>query len=388
MVIFSLLTALFFLVLLIDLYPRFKNRQSRIKIGQFSDEKRWKASVAKKTLQWLRETPTVKLSDNNRLIVLDILRGKYKHDAIQLWQEAALVLGLTAEYSQTKNETTKNEVESYINRKIKFDGNWAKPITESDGIILGYAFIQTSFIDHQRLRPAYDSLWCLIKELKGTHLTMTYKRHTQTFRYVDTIGFTCPFLIEYGQKFFVHEAIDLAIAQIEDFNVFGMYPNQFIPCHTYSITTKLPVGLFGWGRGLGWYAIGLIDVWKALDFPHPKKQEITQWVEKFARMAMKFQRKNGSWGWLVMNENSQADSSATATLAWFLANASQITTIENECNKSAEKALQYLMSVTRKDGAVDYSQGDTMDIGVHSREFDVLPFTQGFTLRTISIFNY
>ncbi|MBC8882995.1 glycoside hydrolase family 88 protein [Flavobacterium piscinae] len=221
----------------------------------------------------VKKTPTIKLTDNSRLIIIDLLRGNYKRDAIQHWQEATLVLGLTASYAQTKNEKIKDQVDAYVNRKIKSDGNWVNPITESDGVILGYAFIQTPWLEHQQLQPAYDSLWHLIKELKGEHTTVTYKRHTQKFRYVDTLGFICPFLIEYGQKFKVPEAVDLAIAQIEEFNRYGLYPNQFIPCHTYATQTKLPVGLFGWGRGLGWYAIGLIDAWRALDDSHPKSRK-------------------------------------------------------------------------------------------------------------------
>lgn len=385
MIIFYFLFSIIFIILIIDWIPQFNTWQSRIKIGRLLDKKQWQSVVTQKSLQWLKKTPTIKLTDNNRLILIDILRGNYKRDSIQHWQEAALVLGLTATYAQTKNETIRKQIETYVNRKIKADGNWINPITESDGIILGYAFIQTPWINHQKLKPAYDSLWNLIKELKGQHTTVTYKRHTQKFRYVDTIGFICPFLIEYGQKFQVPEAVDLAIAQLEEFNAYGMYPNQFIPCHTYTTKTQLPVGLFGWGRGLGWYAIGLIDTWRALDNTHPKKEEMTKWVEQFARMAMQFQRENGSWGWLVMSENAQADSSATATLAWFLTNASTISTIQSESNLSVEKALHYLMKVTRRDGAIDFSQGDTKGIGIHSQEFDILPFTQGFALRSVCL---
>jgi len=381
MIVFQFLIFFVVIVLIIDWIPQFNTWQSRIKIGRIIDKEQWQSVVEQKSLQWLKKTPTIKLTDNNRLVFIDILRGNYKRDSIQHWQEAALVLGLTAAYAQTKNETTRKQIENYLNRKIKDDGNWINPITESDGVILGYAFIQTPWINHQKLKPAYDSLWNLIKELKGEHATVTYKRHTQKFRYVDTIGFICPFLIEYGQKFQVPEAVDLAIAQLEEFNAYGMYPNQFIPCHTYSTKTQLPVGLFGWGRGLGWYAIGLIDAWKALEPSHPKKQAMTQWVEQFARMAIQFQRENGSWGWLIMNDNSISDSSATATLAWFLKNASGILAIEHESRLATEKATNYLIKVTRRNGAIDFSQGDTKDIGIHSQEFDILPFTQGFALR-------
>ena len=42
------------------------------------------------------------------------------------------------------------------------------------------------------------------------------------------------------------------------------------------------------------------------------------------------------------------------------------------------------ISVTKKNGEVDFSQGDTKDIGVYSVLFDILPFAQGFALRAIS----
>ena len=41
------------------------------------------------------------------------------------------------------------------------------------------------------------------------------------------------------------------------------------------------------------------------------------------------------------------------------------------------------MSVTRRDGTIDFSQGDTKDIGVYSMLFEVLPFTQGMVLRCV-----
>lgn len=373
------------ILLLPDFYFQFNTWQSRIKIGRYNDRKHWQESVLKKSIQWLRKTPTIKLTDNSRLIVIDILRGNYKRDAIQHWQEAALVLGLSATYAKTKDENIKKEIERYIDRKIGAGGNWKNPITESDGVILGYALIQLSWLDHQKLKPAYDALWKLMQELKAETETVSYKKHTQKYRYVDTIGFICPFLVAYGQKFDVPEAVDLAIKQFEEFNAHAMLGNQFIPCHTYTTDTKMPVGLFGWGRGLGWYAIGLIDAWTMLDVAHPKKAEMTSWVEKFARMCVRFQRSNGSWGWIVMQGSSRADSSTTATLGWFLLQASQIPMLSEEARNASEKSMQYLMKVTRRDGAIDFSQGDTKGIGVHSQEFDILPFTQGFALRIVSM---
>lgn len=384
-IILKIITFLILIVFAIDWIPQLDTWQSRIKIGRITDKVIWQKAILEKSKQWLKKTPTIKLTDNTRLTIIDRLRGNYTRNAIQSWQEAALVLGMTAQYVHSKDSQIKKMVDEYAASKINSSGNWKTKISETDGIIMGYALIQTPWLNHTHLKPAYDALWQLAVNLKGTQDTVSYKAHTQKYRYVDTLGFICPFLVEYGQKFNVAEAVNLAITQIEEFNQYALLGDIFIPCHTYTTVTKLPVGLFGWGRGLGWYAIGLIDAWKALDSKHPKKQEMTTWVEQFAKMAMRFQRENGSWGWIIMQDSARSDSSTTATLAWFLTNASSINAIKNECNAAKEKAVGYLMKVTRRDGAIDFSQGDTKAIGVHSQEFDVLPFTQGFALRSIAV---
>ncbi|WP_234110736.1 hypothetical protein [Chryseobacterium sp. R2A-55] len=45
-----------------------------------------------------------------------------------------------------------------------------------------------------------------------------------------------------------------------------------------------------------------------------------------------------------------------------------------------ERALSVKLSML----AVDFSLGDTKAIGLYSQNFDILPFTQGFVLRTLN----
>ena len=37
-----------------------------------------------------------------------------------------------------------------------------------------------------------------------------------------------------------------------------------IPCHCFNEKTKAPLGIYGWGRGCAWWAIGITDSLKAL----------------------------------------------------------------------------------------------------------------------------
>lgn len=373
------------LILAIDYIPQWNTWQSRIHIGRHPDNLSWHNKVLEKSKKWLHHTPTIKLTDNNRLIIIDILKGNYKRAAIQSWQEAALLLGLYEKYKKTNDSSLKTEILKYVDSKIDQTGHWKQLPKEIDGVILAYAIIHVDFIDHQKNKPAYDAMWQLVQNLLGEDGTAQYRSHMKNYRYVDTIGFICPFLVCYGLKFTNEEALNLGIRQITEFNKYGLYKDTFIPCHTYTLAAKLPVGLFGWGRGLGWYAIGLIDAWNALPQNHPHKNTLTESVTAFAKMALQFQNQSGAWHWIIASKESRMDSSTTATLAWFLANAAQIESLQTDCQAAKTKALDYLKKVTRRDGAVDFSQGDTKAIGVHSQEFDILPFTQGFVLRTINL---
>jgi len=383
-----LLLLLLFLVVLVlsfDFIPQFDTWQRRIKIGRFTSEADWKEKVKNCSIQWLKKTPTIKVTDNNRLIIIDILKGNYKRNAIQSWQEASLLLGLNEYRKATNDKAINTSINSFVASKLSSNGHWIIKPAEVDSVILGYAFLKLDGFDCTKYKPAFDFLYEMILNLKGSDGTIAYRKHTSDYRYVDTIGFISPFLVRYGLLFNQPEAIALGINQIRVFNSHGMLASHFIPCHTYNIKTNLPVGLFGWGRGLGWYAIGLIDAWSELPETHLEKEEVTQMVIAFAKMALSFQNDNGSWNWLITNKQSQFDSSATATLAWFFAKAKAISSIANDSEQAKAKALNYLKQVTRRDGVVDFSQGDTKSIGVHSQHFDILPFTQGFCLRTLSI---
>jgi len=371
-----------FVVIAIDIIPQWYTWQSRIYIGRYANREIWTEKVMRKAIQWLKNTPTIQLTDNKRLIIIDILKGNYKRTAIQHWQKAALILGLTECHTKTKNTLCRKEVDAFLKSNFP-NGNWREKPTEIDGVILAYAILNIPWINHDKYKSVYDTAYQLVQDLVGTDGTVAYRKYTTDYRFVDTIGFICPFLVLYGVKFNKPEAIDLSIKQITTFNENGLLSNTNIPCHTYNIKTNLPVGLFGWGRGMGWYAIGLIDAWSILPSENSYKKVLELSVISFAKTAITFQNENGSWSWIVLDKSARMDSSTTATLAWFLANASSIESISTICIPAKEKALEYLKSVTRRDGAIDFSQGDTKAIGIHSNEFDILPFTQGFCLRTI-----
>jgi unsaturated rhamnogalacturonyl hydrolase len=372
-----ILLALGLAIFILDTFPVANTWQSRIHIGRWENRAEWAEAISQVASKWLRKTPTITLTDNRRLVVIDMLRGQYRRDSIQHWQQAALLLGLAEEQKRQPDAKRAQSLADFIS-SIVVSGRWKTRPDEIDSAILAYAMIEAS-ADINHIKPALDEVWALIQSRTGTDGTVYYRTHMQDFRFVDTIGFICPFLVRYGQLFDVPAAVDLAILQIEKYDA-AMLGETLIPAHAFVLENRMPSGLFGWGRGMGWYAIGLADAWHALDSGHPKKPSLEARLKQFAKNAIALQRENGSWGWNATNPQSIADSSATATLAWLLTRAAGIPDME-PAGEAREKAMRYLMKRTRRNGAVDFSQGDTKGIGVYSQIFDILPFTQGFALR-------
>ena len=367
------LTLFFLLILTIDFFPDFWIWQSRIKIGRYTNQKEWQKKILEKSLSWLNVMPKTKIKDENKFIVLDILKNKYTNKTLQSWQEASLLLGLNEAYQKNENPKIKYEILKFVNSKIDKQGNWIVEPKEVDTALLAFAISEIPFLSRE-IKPALDSIYQLILSKIGEDGTIMYRNTTHNYRYVDTIGFICPFLTKYGIEFQKEEAIHLAVSQIKNFEKYGMLENK-ISCHAYEVNTKNPLGIFGWGRGLAWFIIGTLETFKILPEKHLEKKYLQNLLQLIAETLIKFQRKDGSFAWNLLDEHSRSDSSATAVFAWFFK--------EMNLKNEAQKSLQYLQSVTQRSGAIDFSQGDTKTMGVYSQKFEILPFTQGFVLKTL-----
>lgn len=373
-------------VLLIDVIPIFKDWLGRIHIGRYPDKAQWGKSITNIGIQWLNKTPKIKVTDNNRIVALDMIKGDYSKSAIQHWQEAAILLGLSECMLAEPNKEIEQVIKEFVHSKFTDSGEWRVKPQLVDASILAYGLMKQKVINLDQFHPALDEVWHLIQAHIGDDGTVQYRKSMRDYRYVDTIGFICPFLVTYGIQYNKPECLELAVNQIQHYERFGMLKDQQIPFHAYHISNHYSLGLNGWGRGLGWFAIGLIDAWTELPQDHEYKKVLETSVIQFAQSAMLLQNPEGNWNWTAVRPESRADSSATATLSWFLLNASTIDSIAAECMNSVDLAMSYLMKVTRRNGIVDFSQGDTKDIGVYSMLFNKLPFTQGFCIRTISLY--
>lgn len=358
----------------VDAWFFLKDRYGRFHIGRWPNQQRWQDAVVNCAIRWTKKTPVVKKTDNSRYMLFDILQGRYKSDTIQSWQIGSLILGL-ARCEGTKCKAAAKAVGEKI---IDCEGKFKKEPTNVDCGLLSYALMEV--LPSERIRFAMDFGAELICKNVAIDGMVAYTNKESDERYVDTIGLICPFLARYARVYQKPEYAELAVRQLKMFSEYGLYQNSLLPNHAFSSCTKLPLGVYGWGRGTAWYVLGLIDTYYELP-DSENKTWLRNQIHQVADTYLKYQRSDGGFSY-ILHMKQGYDSSATAVLAYFYRRCSEI--YENDSYAAiADACVEKLCAVTKITGAIDWCQGDTKGIGVFAQTYDVMPFAQGMAIRAM-----
>lgn len=342
-IIFLIITSILLSFILVDVFVNVNEWQKRIHIGRWNNRNEWRSAMEKKALLWLKHAPTVKKKSNTRLILWDILRGEYRSSTIQIWQDAGLILGLGHDQAQ-----------KFIGSHVLFV---SKETIKPEDLLLAYALKKQGVLTSEQENIILN----FFQHLKDEG-TIYYRPWMKKIRYVDTIGMVVPFLYACGWN-------DLAIRQIEEYDealLKGIYP-----AHAYDIERKLPMGVHDWCRGIGWYILALTEA-PILRGNHSR-------IIKLANAMLQYQHEDGSFSCFFFNNKERMESSGTVLVGLLFISAYQITQ-ESKFLIAAKKVETSLMKATRRDGALDYCQGDTYSIGHYSQCFSVMPFAQGIAI--------
>jgi len=101
-----------------------------------------------------------------------------------------------------------------------------------------------------------------------------------------------------------------------------------------------------WGRGMGWYAMALVDI---LDYAsdHPQKNEIINIIERTAEAVVKFQDKNSGVWYQVLDrpegEGNYLEGSASSMFAYFLLKAIKQGYLDKTYLSHAKKAYRGIL---------------------------------------------
>ncbi|MCR5043477.1 MAG: hypothetical protein K6A93_04975 [Bacteroidaceae bacterium] len=343
MIILYLLTGAALSFVLVDIFVYLQEWQSRIHIGRWKDRIEWQQALERTSRRWLKHTPVVRKTSNTRLLLWDMVRGAFCSSTIQKWQDAGLLLGL--------NEVDARKYTQH--HQILFDFKKLEP----EDLLLAYVLLKHHCLtDEQQhiILSFYDDL----KDVG----TIAYRPWLKKVRFVDTIGMVLPFFHACGWD-------ELAIRQLKEYDdalLHGIYP-----AHAYDLEKKLPLGVHDWSRGIGWYTLGLVE---AATLPGNKERII-----HLSEAMLQHQNVDGGFSCFVFNQQERMESSGTVLIGLLFVAAYQISQ-DKRFLTAAFRIEKALMKATRRDGALDYCQGDTYGIGYYSHLFSVMPFAEGLAL--------
>ena len=364
---------LLFLVLLLfivtDIVIPFWLWQSRIHIGRWQDKADWQKAVGKKCQQWLTHTPTVPIKDHGRLILWDIIRRKYSSPTIQSWQKAGLVLGICSNSENCSFD---------FYHQIAKESIYASP--HIDAALMAYAILASFSKKADELKPLMDEVYQRILDTKGDNDTVPYRKGQVSIRFVDTLGFICPFLTIYAKTYKVDDATLLAQKQLVEYDK-ALLPNWGFPAHAFNIKQNAPLGLFDWGRGVGWYIIALLGMQRHTS-DYESKLKLEERILALGDKLLLCELPAGGFSHQLFNASTPAEGSATVLATLLFKQCYKITN-DGKYSKAVDSSLKRLMKMTRRNGALDGCQGDTKGIGFYSSRFDIMPFAQGVLLFTL-----
>lgn len=376
----SVLLLLALAVVCVDAWRFMGTLAGRVRIGRWQDRCAWQEALARTALSWTRRMPAVPRKDQGRRILWEMVRGTYADTAIQGWQAAGLFLGLNAYAADRKDEALGETLRRRLEEHELVKNYLETPDAERwevDRLLLDYAVLEAGCRGAGQVAEASAAL---LESLRTEAGTLAYRRRQPGMRYVDTIGLACPLAAACAARTGNEEYWNLAVRQVEEYDV-ALLPDSSFPAHGFEMERGYPLGLYDWSRGIGWYALGLCELYRLMTLHgRPEAEGMARRILALAEELLPLQKKNGGFGWMAARPESVFESSGTALLGLLLLTAFRISG-EERFLEAAFRAEKALMGVTRRNGVLDMCQGDTKGIGMYSDVWNLMPFAQGMALR-------
>jgi unsaturated rhamnogalacturonyl hydrolase len=344
---------------------------ARIHIGRWDDTAAWAAAVERAARRQWKHPPSIPITDSRA--PLAILRARHGAGArLRFWHRASLALALPAEGAAQTLQPPKG---------FAFCVEWGVACYAA---LRGGLTAQTPWI-----AAAANECLALAAQNGGT---IPYAKGLEPLRLVDTLWMLCPFLTLCGCLTGDSRCTALARRQLDQYLQQGLHPATGLPAHSFALADGSPAGVYGWGRGSAFLLLALLESAKASASGGDAAFAAWLWAQAVpvADAILRNQLPGGGWGWLPHSE-TRAESSATAMLGYgyalLAANKSIETARRQAYASAAQAAVRCLRQATRRDGTVDYAQGDTRGVGYYSALREPLPLTQAYALRLFQLWS-
>lgn len=193
---------------------------------------------------------------------------------------------------------------------------------------------------------------------------------------VDTLAFVCPFFARMSRLGASPALRELALLQMEAMWTHGRPDGGWI-FHGFDAVSRSPLGMQGWGRGVGWLLLAIIDTLHELPVGSERALWTTRCGELFAQLAS-IQKADGHWSWDLTDPASTSDSSVTSMVAYALVRWQQLDPMDERPGYAPmlDAARHAIDAATMPDGCVGQGSGEAGGAGAYSSIFGHYLWTQ------------
>ena len=207
---------------------------------------------------------------------------------------------------------------------------------------------------------------------------LPYRRGDSGIILVDGIGMTCPFLCRYGSVYNNPLAIELALTQLINYINKGFDDSIYLPYHGYDPVNNIKVGIIGWGRGVGWLLIGMVDSLEYIPKSNPHYNFIADSFNKTISSIVNYQNKDGCFNWQVTAKDGYTDTSATSMISYAIRRGIMIGILNCSFLNYSNLALNSLHNSTMNGLVLDCSS-ECKGISMYPQNYGAFPWAQGPT---------
>jgi rhamnogalacturonyl hydrolase YesR len=342
---------------------------------------------------WFHQINTV----NRRLLrhpfVNSLQNGRAKNGGTRLKLEYTWKIALSTLAGEWAHRTYKEAedlaaLESLFAYNIDQQGDWLTPIDRVAYAMKGYSLLYLAQVTaEKRYCRAVNQL---AEKLLSSHPraadgSLPYDTNTEAIL-VDSLAMICPFLARYGQQYRHTEAMEVSANQLEQFVARCVDPDTKLPYHGYFAGGPTRLGLQGWGRGTGWYMLGLIDTLSEMSQAQAGYAELLQAYVSAANSVRTFQREDGHWSWVILHRKDTPDSSTTSLIGYSILRGMQLGILDRSFRDVIATALQALVGQTRPDGIVDGSLAECRGLGKYPQQYEPTLWLQGATTALAALY--
>lgn len=291
------------------------------------------------------------------------------------WPNGLLANALECSYMAIKDEKDLDCLIGYYNKWL----HEGMKFSNLDNAVSGYSLIFVHQVTKDmKYKEGIDKLLSYIYEApKDRKGSIAYRKSRPNDIYIDSIGMIVPFLCRYGKNYKDNNAIELGVVQIINYIKYGLDSNSYLPYHGYNLDEKIKYGIIGWGRGVGWLLIGMVDSLEYIT-NHMSYPFITAEFIRIVNECVKYQLESGYFTWQLSALEGPIDTSTTSMILYAVKKGIMLGVLDKEYTKYTEIGVLALRK-TINEGIVKSSSGECMGLSMYPQIYGEYPWAQGPT---------